>query len=157
LSNFLTDLLKELYGLRQEDAVDIAKTMTMAAEYHHRRDWEKVLQTLAKAYEHIKEKTGYVFTPRTVAELEASWWKIHDELENSLDKERLEKALRDFYGEIYRQSELQCRRLAHFKAIATFEHDLAEKDGKREEQNRHWKNAEEYLVKCYQALREIAS
>ncbi|MBM3209640.1 di-trans,poly-cis-decaprenylcistransferase, partial [Candidatus Shapirobacteria bacterium] len=70
LLDYLTGWLRELYDLKPEDALKIAKIMVAAAEYHNKRDWEKVAKTLGDAYKLLKEETGYVFTPEVAAELE---------------------------------------------------------------------------------------
>lgn len=157
LSTFLTKWEAKLYDVGDRSARKIVEILSTAIKYHNERSWQKAAEVLAEAYEIIKEKTKYVFTSTIVAQLEVNWWKMHDELENDLNKEVLEKAFKDFYGEIYRLSDFQSSKIAHFKTLATVAHDLAEKSKSGEEESKYWHLTEEYLVKAYQALREVAS
>lgn len=157
LKAFLTKWEAELYNIENRIASEIVGMLSSAIGYHNKKNWQKAVEVMGRVYKMIKEKTKYVFTPIIVAQLEVNWWKIHDELENDLDKEILEKAFRDYYGEIYRLSELQSIKTAHWKTLATVAHDLAEKSKSKEDEDKYWRLTEDYLVKAYQALREVAS
>lgn len=155
--NLITDWFMSLYGLEKKDTQDIVGILFKAIESHQKKDWKKSAKILQDAYVIIKEKTGYFFTPVAASELEVNWWRIHDELEDDLDKSRLEKAFRDFFGEIYRLSDLQATQVARFKALATYAHDLAESSQSEIESKKYWQLTGEYLLKAYRALREVAS
>lgn len=157
LFKLLITWLKELYGLREKAAKEAIGNLFKGVDYHDKREWQKAVKMVAKVYQLIKKETNYVFTPEVAAELEVNWWKIHDELENDLDKAGLEKAFRNYYGEIYRLSELQAAKAAHFKTLATVTHDLAEESKSEKEEKKYWHLAEKYLVETYRALREVAS
>jgi len=157
LFSLLIDWFKELYQIEENSAKRIVEITAVAINFHNKKSWQKAIKTLEKVYQIIKKETNYVFSPEVVANLEINWWQIHDELENELDKEELEKAFRDYYGEIYRLSSLQAARTAHYKTLATYTHDLAEKTTDLKEARKYWHLAREYLVKTYKALREVAS
>lgn len=157
LSFFLVKWSAKLYDVGDRSARKIVEILSTAVKCHNERSWQKAIEVLTEAYEMIKGKTKYVFSPAIVAQLEVNWWRIHDELENDLNKEILEKAFRDYYGEIYRLSELQAIKTAHWKTLATVAHDLAEKSKSKGDEDKYWRLTEDYLVKVYQALREVAS
>jgi len=157
LSVFLTKWIAKLCDVGDRNARKIVEFLSEAISYHNRKEWQKAAETLSEAYRIIKEETKYVFIPETAAALEVNWWRIHDEIESDLDKERLEKALRDYYGEIYRLSDFQTSRVAHWKTLATVAHDLAERESFRKDSEKYWRLVEDYLVKAYRALREVAS
>ena len=157
LLRFLTDYLSELYGIEKRKTKPIARDLLESVKYHNQKDWLKARKAAVKAFEMIKKITGYVFTPETAAHLEINWWKVHGELEEDLDKTKLEKALRDYFGEIYRLSELQATKAAHFKTLATVAYDLVEKSMLEKERKKYWDLAEKYLIESYKALRYVAS
>jgi len=157
LFKFLMEWLKELYGLKTKVTQEATELLRKGVLAHNQKDWQKAVDLVGKFYDLIKKETNYVFEPVAVAELEVNWWQIHDQLENDLDKERLEKAFCDYYGEIYRLSGLQAAKIAHFKALATQAHDLAESSLSEKDQEKYWQQAEEFLLKAYQSLRQAAS
>ncbi|MBU0708151.1 di-trans,poly-cis-decaprenylcistransferase [Patescibacteria group bacterium] len=152
-------LVSEVYSMDLESASGTLDCFTRAVvEGHNQRDWVVASEEMSKFYQLIKESTQMNFDPRAVGILEVAWWEIHDELEEVVDKQRLEDAFVGLYGEIYQQSAMQLQKAAHLRAMATFEHDLAEKEGiSSAEAGKHWKEAQVYLEKFYHELRELVS
>jgi len=151
----LREWYQTLYGINQTAAEKLVAILFKAIECHGKKDWSAAAKVLVESYQLLKKMTNYAFTPSTAAELEVDWWRIHDELENDLDKKELEKAFRDYYGEIYRLSALQATKTAHCKTLATYAHDLAEEN--TGESQKYWWLTEKYLLEAYKALREVAS
>lgn len=152
--------VEELYDLDAEAAARLKQHLLKAVVCgHNRRDWVQAVSEMTNFYSLLlREKEQMDFNPRQVAELEVEWWKVHDELEGRVDKKPLEQAFQSLYGEIYQQSSFQLREAAHLRAMATYEHDLAEEEGTSEEQAReHWQKAQDYLEAFYRSLREFVS
>ncbi len=151
--------IKELYNVGNENATNMTKAMFRAVtEGHNQRNWELAVNAMETFYSIALENMKADFDPQRAAELETTWWQVHDKLEGCVNKLELEKAFSALYGEIYQQSELQLREAAHWKALATFEHDLAEKEGiSNTEKEKHWQEAKKYLQKFYRELRELVS
>ncbi|MBU1110838.1 di-trans,poly-cis-decaprenylcistransferase [Patescibacteria group bacterium] len=156
--NFLS-WVKELYGVGKNDAKRMMEFLSEAVSRgHDRRDWDRAVAQMTGFYRLVKKSMRTDFEPSRAAELEVDWWRVHDELEDSVDKEPLEQAFIELYGEIFQQSALQLQQAAHWRAMATFEHDLAEKEGVTlDEMEKHWGKARDYLEKFYSALRELVS
>ncbi len=159
LRKFSTQWIKELYNVGNDEAKEMTQTMFKAVtEGHNQRNWELAVNAMESFYSTALENMEADFDPRQVAELEVNWWQVHDDLEDSVDKLELEKAFSALYGELYQQSELQLREAVHWKAMATFEHDLAEKEGiSKEKQEKHWQEAEKHLQNFYHELRKLVS
>lgn len=160
IGRLLVEFIDELYGVGKKYAQKVVVFLIEGVKHHGTkgsREWEKAIKDCQKAYKVIKEKTNYVFSSQVAGQLEVSWWIAHDKAEKDLDKAGLEKAFRDYYGEIYRLSGLQATKVAHFKTLATFAHDLAEESKSEKEEKKYWHLAEKYLVETYRALREVAS
>lgn len=151
--------IKELYNVGNENATNMTKAMFRAVmEGHNQRNWELAVNAMESFYSIALENMEADFDPQKAAELEITWWQVHDKLEGCINKLELEKAFSALYGELYQQSELQLREAAHWKAMATFEHDLAEKEGiSSTEREKHWQEAEKYLQRFYRELRELVS
>lgn len=157
LKNLLSEWVFELYGIKKEDSLACGESLLKAIIYHNKRKWKMALKEVEKYYQILKKKTGYLFVPKEVAKLEINWWRIHDELSKDLDKQKLEKAFQDFYGELYRLSTFQTKNIAYWKTLATVAHDLAEEISSKQNQNKFWGLVCKYLTNSYQALREAAS
>lgn len=157
LGKLLGEWVCEQYGLKNGESEKATKLLLSAAINHDEKDWGKAIKKAKSYYQIIKKATNLPFDAETVARLEIDWWELHDRLENKPDKQPLEEALARLYGEVYRLSDIQIRKMAHLKALATQAHDWAESKGANGETEKFWKQTEDYLQKSYQALKEITS
>lgn len=140
--------LKELYNLDFQNSSSAVQFYSEGLILAGKEDWTKAEGKMKVFYQIIKEATGYVFSPEVVAKLEVDLKKIEKKTKESLDKAELEKALRDYYGEIYRLSDLQSRRMAYYKTLAITAFNSAGNNSAI---------AEKYLIRAYEMLREVAS
>jgi len=157
LRKFLIEWTGELYSLNETSSQKASEFFIKAVKYHNLGNWSKAIEEMEWFYKFIKEEKEMIYQPKTVAQLEVNWWRIHDELEGNIDKWRLEKTFGELYGEIYRLSDLQTTKMAHLKALATFAYDLADKSKLNDKEEKYWKLAKDYLIKAYLALKEVAS
>lgn len=142
--------LKEQYGLSKELAKDAARLLVEALIEEKRSKFDEAKGKMKEFYQLIKDELKLAFEPEVVASLEVKMNKEladKDSIEGSFEAEQTAKEL---YAEVYRISLFQAAKAAHLRVLAAVERNLAEA-GLGEE---HWKKAEDYLTKYYEALKE---
>lgn len=142
--------IKEQWGVSTQLATRAALLMTQALVHGKKSKWEKATLTLKKFYKLIRDEVKLAFEPSIVASAQiAIWQKTNNGHEPEVTGD-FEETTRQFLSELYRISDLQAKKAAHLRSLATLEWSLAER-GEGEE---HWKRAEDYLHKYYKALKE---
>ena len=126
--------LRKQYGLSKELAKKAAKFTLEAILFQEKEKWDKARVSLKKFYKLIKSELKLAFEPEIVASLEVEMRKQKGESEE-LTKEHL--------AEVYRISLFQAAKAAHLRVLA----NVAKNKG-------NWKEAEDYLQKYYNALKE---
>ena len=126
--------LRKQYGLSKELAKKAAKFTLEAVLFQEKEKWDKARVSLKKFYKLIKSELKLAFEPEIVASLEVEMRKQKGESEE-LTKEHL--------AEVYRISLFQAAKAAHLRVLA----NVAKNKG-------NWKEAEDYLQKYYNALKE---
>lgn len=114
-------------------------------------DWKGTKRILTRFYKLIGDNVKLAFEPRVVAELEIDYLKSS----NGDFKKRadLPQILEKLYAELFRISLIQARRVANLRVLAHDEEERAQRTiGVA--QKAHLKQAEEYLVRSYEALKE---
>jgi hypothetical protein len=152
----LTSYYQELYQIDENSANKISQYWVQGAREHDNDDLSKALDPIEKAFQVLENSTNLGFDYSKVADLEVSWWRIHDELEFNPDKSQLEQAFSNLYAEIFNLDSKKLKYVGIFKAQATYEHDLAE-DPKTDKSKIafHWERCEVMLEKGYEELQEI--
>ena len=132
--------------------------MIQAVKDHDIRDWDSAINQMVAAYKLIKDKTKASFDPTEVARQEVGWWELHDKLEFVDDKTPLAEAFAKLFALVFEVSEGDLEKAGKLKAEATRQHDLAEEDGvNAEDEQKHWKLAEEKLVRFYEELKSATN
>jgi len=126
--------MREQYNLSKELAKNAAGYMLQAIRYQDINKLDKAKNSLKKFYKLIKSELKLAFEPEIVASLEVEMRKQKGESEE-LTKEHL--------AEVYRISLFQAAKAAHLRVLA----NVAKNKG-------NWKEAEDYLQKYYNALKE---
>lgn len=144
----------QLYSLSEEVAKNALRELVLGVSYHDTREWDKAIDAVEIYYQKIKDGSGLKFDPRSIAELEVGWWRLHDDLENNPDKSQLALLFAKLYSGLYGIKESDLITAGNLKVQATREHDLAEDQNTPPDQiNIHWKKAEELLVSFYEEIR----
>lgn len=153
---FLVDQNVRMYGFNEDEARLALQSLVEGAKYHDTREWEKAVDSVNNYYEKVREKTGLMFDPRQVAELEVGWWKLHDELEFNPDKTELAYSFARLYSTEFGTDIEKMLEAGRLKAEATKEHDLAEDLNTPFEQvETHWDNANRFLISFYEELGKV--
>lgn len=154
---YLEDLHKLLYHLGNSSLKHTLDSLTRAIkEGHDAKAKDTYTKYLTEYYRVIQTETQLPFSPPVVAGYQVEADRLHDRLENDPDKKPLEEAFGRLYAEIFRLNLFQIQEAVHWRTIATVYHDLAEKEGTaKNEAEKCWKKAEEYLEKFYRALGEF--
>lgn len=126
--------LKEQFGLSKVLASQAAKYMFEATTSFDKNKFEKAKISLKKFYKLLKDELKLAFEPEIVASLEVEMRKRKGEDEETT-KEHL--------AEVYRISLFQAAKAAHLRVLA----NIARNKG-------NWDEAENYLEKYYNALKE---
>jgi len=150
IRDYAIEHIKEQYGLSREHAIKAGKYMMEAVIFGEESKWLKARISMRRFYELIKEEVKLAFEPKIAASLQVKFWKELNgggRIERALE---LEGTLKKLYAEVYRISDFQAAKIAHLRALATIERNLAEQ-GHGEH---HWERAEDYLHKFYSALKE---
>ncbi len=126
--------LKEQFGLSKVLASQAAKYMFEATTSFDKNKFEKAKTSLKKFYKLLKDELKLAFEPEIVASLEVEMRKRKGEDEETT-KEHL--------AEVYRISLFQATKAAHLRVLA----NIARNKG-------NWDEAENYLEKYYNALKE---
>ena len=133
-SEYAMEHLRKQYGLSKFLAKKAARFTLEALLYQEKEKWDKARVSLKKFYKLIKSELKLAFEPEIVASLEVEMRKQKGESEE-LTKEHL--------AEVYRISLFQAAKAAHLRVLA----NVAKNKG-------NWKEAEDYLQKYYNALKE---
>ncbi len=139
--------LKEQWGLSKQLAKDAAHLMVTAFIDCEKEKWQEAQEKLKQCYELIKSEAKLAFEPALAAKLQMSLWQ---KAQNSGSVSELDATSRELVSEVYRISDFQAAKAAHLMSLATVERELATGD----ENDPHWKKAEDYLEKYYLALKE---
>ncbi len=142
--------IKEQWGLSLSLASQASKYMIRAFRFGKREDWKKANKNLMSFYKLIKEEVKLAFEPSLAASLQVKLWQKTENGKKAVLTSELEDQTRELLTEVYRISDYQAAKVAHLRALATVEKNLAE-HGEGEE---HWDLAEEYLHMYYRALKE---
>lgn len=126
--------MREQFGLSKKLAKEAAIYTLYAIRYQEARKWQLAKKSLVKFYKLVKGELKLAFEPEIIASLEVELRKKKGESEE-LTQEHL--------AEVYRISLFQAAKAAHLRVLA----NIAKNRG-------DWKNAENYLQKYYQALKE---
>lgn len=146
-TDYAMEHLKEQFGLSREHAGYAARYMIEAINEGNLKKWKKAREAMGKFYHLIRDEVKLAFEPTIVASMDVKLMKsIHEHKEAN----EIEEATRTFLSELYRISDLQARKAAHLRTLATAERSLAEQGMG----DHHWDLAEEYLALYYQALKE---
>lgn len=143
--------LKEQYGLSKSLATEAAKLMAEALFAGKSENWPKASGKLKKFYQIIKKELKLAFEPSLVASLEMELWQKSQKPAEPNILTNIEELARKLYAELYRISTLQASKVAHLRALATIERDLALADN---HDKLHWQKAQDYLEKFYTALKD---
>ncbi|HEX6977523.1 MAG TPA: polyprenyl diphosphate synthase [Patescibacteria group bacterium] len=146
-SQYAINHVKEQYGLTKHLAKDAAKLMVTAFLEGKESKWHQAGVKLHKFYKLIKDELKLAFEPSIVASMEVKMWQKMDSRGSEGDVEDL---ARDLVAETYRISDFQAAKAAHLRVLATKERDLAQIDNNED----HWRNAQDYLERYYRALKD---
>lgn len=141
LRDYVMEHLRNQYGLSKKLAKKAVIYTLEAIEFQEKEKWDKAKISLKKFYKLIKEEVKLAFEPEIVASLEVQLNK---------EKGESEETTKEHLAEVYRISLFQAAKAAHLRVLAVVEKNLAQK-GMGEA---HWKKAEDYLEKYYEALKE---
>jgi hypothetical protein len=142
--------VRKLYGLTKEDAHSIAMFMAKAAQSHDERNWHTSFIHMRGVYEIIKKSLEASFNPETAACYEIIWWKLHDELEDSMDKSELASVFAKLFSIVFELPVKDLSVAGCYRAKATGYHDLAEKPNISESTaTLHWMAVEATLYYFY--------
>ncbi len=133
--------IKEQYGLSKHLAGEAAHLLFEAITEESDNKLSEAKEKLKKFYTLIKDEVKLAFEPEIVASLEV---KMRNE------KGESEDVTKEYLAEVYRISLFQAAKAAHLKVLANVERNLAQA-GMGDE---HWRKAEDYLHKYYNALKE---
>lgn len=147
---YATEHIREQWGLSVAHASRVASHMINAFRYGKKEDWKKATANLKKFYKLIKEEVSLAFEPSIAASLQIRLWQKTENGKRAELTRELEDTTRELVTEVYRISDYQANKVAHLRALATIEKNLAEHGGGEE----HWEKAEEYLNLYYKALKD---
>ena len=142
--------LIELWGLSTSHAASATKHFIMALRHGKKDNWVKARTSLAKFYKLIRDEAKLAFEPSIAASLQVSLWQKTENGKKAHLTQEYEDTTRQLLSEVYRISNYQAGKVAHLRALATIEKNLAEHG----EGDEHWSKAEEYLQLYYKALKE---
>lgn len=142
--------LKEQWGLSVRHAKRAAIHMINAFRHGKKEDWAKATSNLKKFYAVIRDEVKLAFEPSLAASLQVSIWQKTENGKKVETTREFEDTTRELLAEVYRISDYQANKVAHLRALATVEKNLAEHG----EGDGHWERAEEYLNLYYRALKD---
>lgn len=142
--------LVEQWGLSKSLAGKGAKLMAEALVHGKREKWVKSKKYLKEFYKLIKDEVKLAFEPSLAASFEINILQQINGGSKEIETEKIEYESRRLLSEVYRISDLQARKAAHLRALATLERNRAE----RGEGDDHWAKAESYLEAYYEALKD---
>ncbi len=159
LRDYAMKHLKEQFGLSKDLALQAAKLLAAAILEEKKSKFEAAKGKMKKFYRLIKSEIKLAFEPEIVASLEV---KMNRELNEKSDINEAfgaEETAKKLYAEVYRISLFQAAKAAHLRVLAAVERNLAEAarstgSGSSRFVEAHWAKAEDYLEKCYRALKE---
>jgi hypothetical protein len=149
--------IKEQWGLSVAHASRAAGHMIRAFRYGKKEDWVKANGSLRRFYKLIRDEVKLAFEPSIAASLQVNLWKKTENGKKAELTREYEDNTRELLTEVYRISDYQANKVAHLRALATIEKNLAEHgegDSSSAEASEHWARAEEYLQMYYKALKE---
>lgn len=147
---YATNHIKEQWGLSVSHAKRAAINMIKAFRYGKKDNWKLATLNLKKFYRLIKEEVKLAFEPSIAASLQVRIWQKTENGEKAQLTREFEDTTRELLTEVYRISDYQANKMAHLRALATIEKNLAEHG----EGDEHWDRAEEYLQMYYRALKD---
>lgn len=153
---YLVDFNREFYGFDETGAVVAVEKLAAAAKFHDSRDWKFAQDAIEEYYRLVKDVSGLTFATRMMAELEIGWWKLHDDLEHEEDKTPLAQAFVSLFSEEFGIDLAKVQEAGRLKALATYEHDLAEDPTTPVDQvEAHWDKCRQALVGVYEELAKV--
>jgi len=147
---YAVEHIKEQWGVSTKLARRAGVLMSQALIQGKKSKWAKATLILKKFYKLIRDEVKLAFEPSIVASAQIAIWQKTNNGHKPEVSGDFEETTRQFLAELYRISDLQAKKAAHLRSLATYEWSLAER-GEGEE---HWKLAEDYLYKYYKALKE---
>jgi len=147
---YAAEHLREQWGLSVSLASRAAKHMILAFRDGKREHWRKADINLRKFYNLIRDEVKLAFEPTLAASLQVKLWQNTENGHKAELTREFEETTRELVTEVYRISDYQANKVAHLRAMATIEKNLAE-HGEGEE---HWDRAGEYLQMYYRALKD---
>ncbi|MFC1710134.1 polyprenyl diphosphate synthase [Patescibacteria group bacterium] len=148
--DFAVEYLKEQYGLSKKLASEASHYMVDAVKEGDKNNWKKAKVPMKKFYVLVKDHLKLAFEPDIAASLRIKLWKGMEGKNDPNKALQMEETARNLLAEQYRMSQYQASKAAHLRILAKIERNLAEENGGEV----HWKRAEDYLHKYYQALKE---
>lgn len=142
--------IKEQWGLSVAHATRAAALMIRAFRFGKKEDWARANTNLRKFYVIIRDEVKLAFEPSLAASLQVKLWQKTENGKKAQLTGEIEDNTRELLTEVYRISDYQAAKVAHLRALATVEKNLAEHG----EGDEHWDLAEEYLHMYYRALKE---
>ena len=150
LREYAAEHVKEQFGMSYGLSTKAAKYMIQAVLLGRKSKWDDAMKNTLEFYKLIKEEVKLAFEPRLAAGLQVKFWKEISEIDDAHVAGQVEDTGRRLHAEVYRMSNYQATKVAHLRVLANIEMNMAE-SGKGDY---HWDNAEDYLEKYYQALKE---
>lgn len=147
---YAAEHLREQWGLSVSHAKHAAVHMVKAFRHGKKEDWVKANSSLSKFYKLIRDEVKLAFEPTLAASLQVKLWQNTENGHKAELTREFEETTRELVTEVYRISDYQANKVAHLRAMATIEKNLAEHGGGEE----HWDRAEEYLYMYYKALKD---
>lgn len=141
--------VREQWGLSVELAKTASGHMVKGFMYGKRDDWKKARMYLRKFYKLIRDEVRLAFEPSIAASLQIKIWQETENGKRAELTHDFEETTRELVTEVYRISDHQAGKVAHLRALATIEKNMAEHGGGDE----HWEKAGEYLQLYYKALK----
>lgn len=142
--------IAEQWGLSTKLAKEAAFYFVQALTQGNGRKWKMARVSLTDFYALLREEVSLAFEPDIVASLDV---KLLQRIKNADEKnitEDVEDATQKYVSEVYRLSDLQAKKAAHLRSLATMERRKAEQGMG----DVHWENAERYLEAYYYALKD---
>jgi len=142
--------IAEQWGLSTKLAKEAAFYFVQALTQGNGRKWKMARESLTDFYGLLREEVSLAFEPDIVASLDV---KLLQRINNADEKnitEDVEDATQKYVSEVYRLSDLQAKKAAHLRTLATMERRKAEQGMG----DVHWENAEKYLEAYYYALKD---
>ena len=144
--------LREQFGISlgiAKDATEIFLKALILGETEG--DWKGTKRILTRFYTLIKNNVKLAFEPSLLAHFEIEYLKGSNG--DKRQKVELHEILTNFYAELFRIPLLQAEKVAHFRVLAQQQEEEA-KLATGKNKSRLLQNAEDYLIRSYETLKE---